>query len=65
MLWKTRKGVNDNNKSGKRETAEGIEQPNEKTIRTLGEKENYNYLEILEDEGKDKTRIAQKNEKAS
>ena len=30
-----------------RETTEGIEQPNQKNIRTLGEKENYN-LRILE-----------------
>ena len=35
-------------KSGKRETAEGIELQNQEIIRTLGEKENYKYLGILE-----------------
>ena len=34
--------------SGKRETTEGIEQPNQERIRTLGEKEHYKYLGILE-----------------
>ena len=33
-------------KNGKRESVEGIEQPNQKCIRMLGEKENYNYLGI-------------------
>ena len=35
-------------KSGKRETTEGIEQPNQVSIRTLGEKEKYMYLGMLE-----------------
>ena len=35
-------------KSGKRETMEGIELPNQERIRTLGEKLNYKYLGILE-----------------
>ena len=35
-------------KSGKREIVEGTEQPHQKSIRTLGEKENHKYLEILE-----------------
>ena len=35
-------------KSRKRQTMEGIELPNQKGIRMLGEKENYKYLEILE-----------------
>ena len=35
-------------KSEKREITEGIEIPNQESIRTLGEKENYKYLEILE-----------------
>ena len=36
-------------KSGKREIMEGIELPNQKNkIKTLGEKENYKYLKILE-----------------
>ena len=35
-------------KSAKREAKEGIEQPKQQIIRTLAEKENYKYLEILE-----------------
>ena len=35
-------------KSGKRETMEGIELPNQESIWTLGEKENCMYLERLE-----------------
>ena len=35
-------------KSGKRQTTEGIELPNQESIRMLGEKENYKYLGILE-----------------
>ena len=35
-------------KSGKREKTKGIELPNQEIIRTLGEKENYIYLLILE-----------------
>ena len=35
-------------RSGKRQIAEGIELPNEEIIRTLGEKENYDCMEILE-----------------
>ena len=35
-------------KSGKRETAKETELPNQETIRTLREKENYKYLRILE-----------------
>ena len=31
----------------KRETTKGIELPNQENIRTLEEKENYKYLEIL------------------
>ena len=30
-------------KSGKRQIMEGIELPNQKRIRTLGQKENYKY----------------------
>ena len=33
---------------GKRQITEGIELPNQERIRTLGEKENYKYLGILE-----------------
>ena len=35
-------------KSGKRHLTDGMELPNENKIRTLGEKETYKYLGILE-----------------
>ena len=35
-------------KSGKRHLTDGMELPNQDKIRTLGEKENYKYLGILE-----------------
>ena len=35
-------------KSCKRHMTEGIELPNQEKLRTLGEKENYKYLGILE-----------------
>ena len=35
-------------KSRKRQMAEGLELPNQEKIRTLREKEKYNYLGILE-----------------
>ena len=35
-------------KSGKRETMERTEQPNQERIRTPGKKENYEVFEILE-----------------
>ena len=35
-------------KSGKRHLTDGMELPNTDTIRTLGEKETYKYLDILE-----------------
>ncbi len=35
-------------KDGKRESAEGIEWQNQKSLRMLAEKENYKYLEILD-----------------
>ena len=34
-------------KNGKRETTEGIQKPNLKSIRMLGEKEHFKYLGIL------------------
>ena len=37
-------------KSGKRQIIEGIDVPNQERIRTLGKKENYKYLGILEAE---------------
>ena len=56
-----------------RKSTEGIELPNQERIRTLGEKENYKYLAILETDTikqvdmKEKIlkRVSQKNEKAS
>ena len=35
-------------KSGKRHLTDGMELPNQDKIRTLGEKEMYKYLDILE-----------------
>ena len=35
-------------KNGKSESMEGIELPNEERIRRLGEKENIEYLAIME-----------------
>ena len=35
-------------KSGKRHITEGMELPNQDKIRTVGEKETYKYLGILE-----------------
>ena len=35
-------------KSGKRYITEGVELPNQVVIRTIGEKETYEYLGILE-----------------
>ena len=35
-------------KSGKRYLTDGMELPNQSKIRTLGEKETYRYLSILE-----------------
>ena len=32
---------------GKRETTEGLEQPNQERIKTLREKENYKHLKIF------------------
>ena len=59
-------------KSRKLQMTEGIDQPNkEKKNRTLGEKETYKYLGILEtgtikqDERKNSKRISQENEKTS
>ena len=35
-------------RSGKRHMTDGMEQPNQEEIRTLGEKETYKYMGILE-----------------
>ena len=62
-------------KSGKRETTEVIEPPNQKRIRKLEEKEYYKSLRILEADGtkqiemkeeiRNKKRVPQSNEKTS
>ena len=45
-------------KSGNRKTTEGIELPNQESIRMLGKKENYEFLGILEaDTIKEKKKI--------
>ena len=57
--------------SGKRQTTEGIELPNQERIRTSGEKKTYKYLGILEAdtikqvEMREKKRILQENEKTT
>ena len=50
-------------KSGKREITKGIELPNQERIRTLGEKENYYYLGILETDTVKQVEIKAKNKK--
>ena len=47
-------------KKGKRETTEGIELPNQGKIRTLGEKEIYKYLGILDADTIKQTEIKEK-----
>ena len=59
-------------KSGRRKTVEGIELPNQESIRTLGEKEKPQVLgntgtrlhHTSGDEGKNKKRVFQKNEQS-
>ena len=48
-------------KSGKRHIREGIELPNQEVMRTLGEKETYKYLVILEAETINQLEIKEKN----
>ena len=50
-------------KSGKRQMKEGIELPNQEEIRTLGEKETYKYLGILETGTIKQAEMKEKNEK--
>ena len=58
-------------KSGERHLTERMEQPNQDKIRTLGKKETYEYLEILEADTikqvkmkkKKSKRVSQKNQK--
>ena len=50
-------------KSGKRAKTEGIELPNPENTRTLGEKENNKYLEILETDTIKQTEMKEKIKK--
>ena len=47
-------------KKGKKEITEGIELPSQEKIRTLGEKENYKYLCILESDTTKQTEMKRK-----
>ena len=51
-------------KSEKREIMEEIEQPNQKSIRKIEEKENYKYLGILEADAIKQTEMKEKIRKA-
>ena len=51
--------------SGKRQIKEGIELPNQKRIRTLGEAENYKKLGILEAEKSKNWQRKEKNKEKS
>ena len=50
-------------KSGKRQLTDGIEQPNQDKIRTLGEKETYKYLGILESDTNKQVEMKEKIKK--
>ena len=50
-------------KSGKRQITEGMEQPNQEKGRTLGEKENYKYLGLLEADPIKQAKIKEKKKK--
>ena len=50
-------------KSGKRQLKEGIEQPNQRKIRTLSVKEAYKYLGILEADSIKQTEMKEKIQK--
>ena len=50
-------------KSGKRHMTDGIELPNQDKITTLGEKETYKYLGILEDDTIKQVEIKEKIQK--
>ena len=45
------------------QTTEKIEQPNQERIRTLGEKENYKYMETLKLESIKEAEMKEKNKK--
>ena len=47
-------------RSRKRQMTEGIERPNQEKIRTLGEKETYEYLGILEADSIKKAKMKEK-----
>ena len=48
-------------KSGKRHMSEGVELPNQVVIRTLGEKDTYKYLGILEADTIEQVEMKEKN----
>ena len=48
-------------KSGKQHLIDGMEQPNQEKIRTLGEKEAYKYLGILEAHAIKQVEVKEKN----
>ena len=48
-------------KSGKRQIMERIELPNKEKVRTLGEKETYKYLGILEADTSKQAEMKEKN----
>ena len=48
-------------KSGKRHLTGGMEQPNQDKIRTLGEKETYRYLGLLEADTMKQMEMKEKN----
>ena len=50
-------------KKKKKKTTEGIELPNQESISTLGEEENYKYLGVLEADSTKQTEIKEKNVK--
>ena len=50
-------------RSGKGKMTEGIELPNQDKIRTLGEKETYKYLRILETDTTKHTEMKEKMKK--
>ena len=50
-------------KIGKRQMTEGVELPNQEKLKTLGEKETYKYLGILEADTIKQVEMKETNEK--
>ena len=50
-------------KNGKRETTEGLELPNQESIRIFVEKENFKYLGTLEVDNIKQAEMKEKNKK--